>query len=136
MKKLQKLLKDDYEDFESLEIVVKLFDALESELSESNFDALLGLVKEYIVRCVGNIKTSIIIIVVTQDPVYNVILSLHLGRRIVAKFSWNGKFSQNGNFSPNGKSGQNSKVHLGLNVSSSAHDCRCTVNGGGVMAEI
>ena len=72
----------------------------------------------------------------TQDPVYNFILSLHLGRRIVAKFSRNGKFSQNGNFSQNGKSGQNSKVHLGLNVSSSAHDCGCTVNGGGAMAEI
>ena len=136
MKKLQNLLKDDYEDFESLENVEKSFDVLESGLSESNFDGLIGLVKEYIVRCVRNIKTSIIIIVVTQDPVYNFMLSLHLGRRIVAKFSRNGKFSQNGNFSQNGKCGQNSKVHLGLNVSSSAHDCRCTVNGGGAMAEI
>ena len=61
MKKLQKLLKDNYEDFESLENIEKSFDVLESELSESNFDGLLGLVKEYIVRCVGNMKTSIIL---------------------------------------------------------------------------
>ena len=27
-------------------------------------------------------------------------------------------------------------VHLGLNVSSSAHDCGCVVDGGGAMAAI
>ena len=46
MKKLQELLEDDYEDFESLE---KSSYVLGSELWESKFDGLLALVKEYIV---------------------------------------------------------------------------------------
>ena len=56
---------------------------------------------------------------------------------MVRKFSQNGKFSQNSKFShngkrsQNGKSDQNGKAHLGPNVSSSAHDCGCVVNGGG-----
>ena len=33
-------------------------------------------------------------------------------------------------------SGQKGKVHLGPNVSSSTHDCRCVVNGSGAMAAI
>ena len=37
------------------------------------------------------------------------------------KFGPNGKFSQNGKFGQNGMSGQKGKVHLGPNVSSSAH---------------
>ena len=45
---------------------------------------------------------------VTQDPVYNSILSLHLGRRN-CKFSQNSKFGQNAKFSQNGKFGQNGK---------------------------
>ena len=49
MKKLQKLLEDDYEDFESLENVEKSSYVLGSELWESKFDGLLALVKEYIV---------------------------------------------------------------------------------------
>ena len=61
MKTLQELLKGDYEDFESLENVENSFYVLECELSESKFDGLLGLVKEYIVRCVGIMKTSIIL---------------------------------------------------------------------------
>ena len=49
MKKLQELLEDDYEDFESLENVEKSSYVLGSELWESKFDGLLALVKEYIV---------------------------------------------------------------------------------------
>ena len=58
------------------------------------------------------------------------------------KFSQNGKFgqnvkcSQNGKFGQNGMSGQKGKVHLGPNVSSSAHDRGCMVNGSGAMAAI
>ena len=39
-------------------------------------------------------------------------------------------------FSQNGMSGQKDKVHLGPNVSSSAHDCGCMVNGGGATAAV
>ena len=49
------------------------------------------------------------------------------------KFRQNGKFGQNGKFSQNGQKG---KVHLGPNVSSSAHDRGCVVNGSGAMAAI
>ena len=59
----------------------------------------------------------------------------------------NGKFSQNGKFGQNGKLGHSCDrvtkgrpydsrvkdhvfVHLGLNVSSSAHNCGCVVDGG------
>ena len=47
-----------------------------------------------------------------------------------------GKFSQNGKFGQNDISGQKGKVHLGPNVSSSAHDRGCVVNGSGAMAAI
>ena len=57
MKKLQELLEDDYEDFESLAIVEKSSYVLGSELWESKFDGLLALVTEYYCRCVGNTKT-------------------------------------------------------------------------------
>ena len=49
MKKLQELLEDDYEDFESLENVEKSSYVLGSELWESKFYGLLALVKEYVV---------------------------------------------------------------------------------------
>ena len=49
MKKLQELLEDDYEEFESLDNVDRLSYVLGSELCESKFDGLLSLVKEYIV---------------------------------------------------------------------------------------
>ena len=49
MKKLQELLEDDYEDFESLQNVEKSSYVLGSELWENKFNGLLGLVKEYIV---------------------------------------------------------------------------------------
>ena len=73
--------------------------------------------------------------IVTQDLVCNSIFSLHLGKRS-GKFSHNGPFGQNGKFSQNDMSGQKDKVHLGRNVSSSAHDCGCMVNGGGATAAI
>ena len=41
------------------------------------------------------------------------------------KFGPNGKFSQNGKFGQGGMSGQKGKVHLGPNVSSSAHYRGC-----------
>ena len=48
-----------------------------------------------------------------------------------------GKLSQNGKFSQNGMSAcQKGKVHLGPNVSSSAHNHGCVVNGSGAMAAI
>ena len=43
IKKLQELLEDDYEDFESLENVEKSSYVLGSELWESKFDRLLAL---------------------------------------------------------------------------------------------
>ena len=43
------------------------------------------------------------------------------------KFGQNGKFSQNGKFGQNGMSGQKGQVHLGPNVSSSAHHRGCVV---------
>ena len=49
MKKLQELLENDYEDFESLDNIEKLSYVLGSELWESKFDGLLSFVKEYIV---------------------------------------------------------------------------------------
>ena len=80
-------------------------------------------------------KTKIIIMIVTQDLVRNSILSLHHGERS-GKFSQNGMFGHNGEFSQNSMSGQKGKVHLGPNVSSSAHDCGRVDNGGGAMAAI
>ena len=49
IKKLQELLEDEYEDFESLDKVEKSSYVLGSELWESKFDGLLSLVKEYII---------------------------------------------------------------------------------------
>ena len=43
------MLEDDYEDPESLENIERSSYVLDSELWESKFDVLLGLVKEYIV---------------------------------------------------------------------------------------
>ena len=52
------------------------------------------------------------------------------------KFSQNGEFGQNGKFGQKGMSGQKGEVHLGPNVSSSAHYRGCVVNGSGAMAAI
>ena len=79
MKKLQELLEDDYEDFESLENVEKSSYVLGSELWESKFDGLLALVKEMFGK-----YENINYMIVTQDLVCNSILSLHLGRGVVS----------------------------------------------------
>ena len=49
MKKLQELLEDDYEQFESLDNIEKSSYVLGSEQWENKFDGLLSLVKENIV---------------------------------------------------------------------------------------
>ena len=130
MKKLQELLEDDYEDFESLENVAYV---LGNELWESKFDSLLALVKEYIVD-VWEIR---------KHKLYDSDSGSGLQLRTQSlsgvrsgKFNQNGKFGQNGKFSQNGMSGQKGKVHLGPNVSSSAHYRGCVVNGSGTMAAI
>ena len=131
MKKLQELLEDDYEDFESLEYVEKSSYVLGSELWESKFNGLLALVKEYIVD-VWEIR---------KHKLYDSDSGSGLQLRTQSspgersgkfnrngKFGQNGKFSQNGKFGQNGMSGQKGKVHLGPNVSSSAHYHGCVVN--------
>ena len=76
MKKLQKLLEDDYEDFESLDTERNHHTyVLGSELWERKFDGLLNLVREYILD-VWEIQKHTI---VTQNLVNNSILGLHLG---------------------------------------------------------
>ena len=127
IKKLQELLEDDYEDFESLENVEKSSYVLGSELWESKFDRLLALVKEYIVDAWEIRKHKL------YDSDSGSGLQLHTqsspGER-------SGNFSQNGKFGQNGMSGQKGKVHSGPNVSSSAHYRGCVVNGIGAMAAI
>ena len=61
---------------------------------------------------------------------------LSINNNSIVYLGQNGKFSQNGKFGQNGMSGQKGKVHLGPNVSSSAHYCGCVVNGSGAMAAI
>ena len=82
MKKLQELLEDDYEDFESLENVEKSSYLLGNELWESKFDGLLALVKEYIVD-VWEIRKHKLYDV-TQDLVCNSVFSPHLRRGVVS----------------------------------------------------
>ena len=97
---------------------------LGSELWESKFDGFLTLVKEHIVDIWEIRKHKL------YDSDSGSGLQLHTQSSPVersSKFSQNGKFGQNGQFSQNGKFGQNGmssqkgKVHLGPNVSSSAH---------------
>ena len=137
MKKLQELLEDDYEDFESLENVEKSSYVLGSELWESKFNGLLALVKEYIVavweirkhKLYDSDSGSGLQLCTRSSPGER---SGKFNRN--GKFGQNGKFSQNGKFGQNGMSGQKGKVHLGPNVSSSAHYLGCVVNGSGAMA--
>ena len=70
MKKLQELLEDDYEYFESLDNVEKASYVLGSELWESKFDGLLSLVKEYhnYCRCVGNTNGTPCVRVIKVRP--------------------------------------------------------------------
>ena len=100
MKKLQELLEDDYEDFESLENVEKSSYVLGSELWESKFDGLLALVKEYIVD-VWEIRKHKL-----YDSDSGSGLQLHTQSSSGER---SGKFSQNGKFCPNGKFSQNGK---------------------------
>ena len=136
IKKLQELLEDEYEDFESLDKVEKSSYVLGSELWESKFDGLLSLVKEYIID-VWEIQ---------KHKLYD--SDSGPGQQLHSRSSpgeRNGKFSQNGKFGQNGKlghsctnvtKGNHAIVHLGLNVSSSAHNCGCVVDGGNAMAAI
>ena len=144
IKKLQELLEDEYEDFESLDKVEKSSYVLGSELWESKFDGLLSLVKEYIID-VWEIR---------KHKLYD--SDSGPGQQLHSRSSpgeRNGKFSQNGKFGQNGKLGHSCTnvikgklygsqdsdhaiVHLGLNVSSSAHNCGCVVDGGNAMAVI
>ena len=118
---------------------------LGSELWESKCDGLLSLVKEYIIDMweIRNINY----IIVTQDQVDNSIFGLHLGRGMVIKFSQNSKFGQNGKLDHSctnvtkgklygSRDSDHAIVHLGLNVSSSAHNCECVVDGGNAMEYI
>ena len=140
IKKLQELLEDEYKDFESLDKVEKSSNVLGSELWESKFDELLSLVKEFIID-VWEIR---------KHKLYD--SDSGPGQQLHSRSSpgeRNGKFSQNSKFVQNGKFGQNGKlghsctnvtkgklygsqdsaiVHLGLNVSSSAHNCGCVVD--------
>ena len=144
IKKLQELLEDEYEDFESLDKVEKSSYVLGSELWESKFDELLRLVKEYIIDMWQLRKHQL------YDSDSGPGQQLHSrsspGER-------NGKFSRNGKFGQNGKLGHSCTnvtkgklygsrvsnhaiVHLGLNVNSSAHNYGCMVDGGNAMAAI
>ena len=83
--------------------------------------------------------------IVTQEPVNNSILSLHLGNQAVAEGQRNDKFSLNCKFGHSCARVMKNRlydswvrvhvaVHLGLNVNSSTHTCGCVVDGGNAMA--
>ena len=96
IKKLQELLEDEYEDFESLDNVEKSSYVLGSELWESKFDELLSLVKEYIID-VWEIR---------KHKLYD--SDSEPGQQLHSRSSpgeRNGKFSQNVKFVQNGKLG-------------------------------
>ena len=137
IKKLQKLLEDEYEDFESLDKVEKLSYVLGSELWESKFDGLLSLVKEYIID-VWEIRKHKLY---DSDSGPGQQLHSQSSPGENSNFSQNGKFGHSCTNMAKGKlygSGvsDNAIVHLGLNVSSCAHNCGCMVNGCKAMAEI
>ena len=122
IKKLQELLEDEYEDFESLDKVEKSSYVLGSELWESKFDVLLTLVKEYIVD-VWEIRKHKL-----YDSDSGPGQQLHSqsspGDLAAVEGQRNGKFSQNGKFGENGKLG------------SSTHNCGCVVDGSNTMTAI
>ena len=137
--KLQELLEDEYEDFQSLDKVEKLSYLLCSELWESKLDGLLSLVKEYVID-VWEIR---------KHKLYD--SDSGLGRQLHSQSSpgeRNGRFSQNGKLGHScttnvtkgklygSRDSDHAIVHLGLNVSSSAHNCGCVVDGGNAMAAI
>ena len=139
MKKLQEFLEDDYEDFESLENVEKSSYVLGSELWESKFDGLLALVKEYVVD-VWEIRKHKLYD--SDSGVCNSMLGLHLGRGMVSSVRMVSlvrmvSFARMVSLARMVyMSGQKGKVHLGPNVSSSAHYRGCVANGSGAMAAI
>ena len=96
IKKLQELLKDEYEDFQSLDKVEKLSYVLGCELWESKFDGLLSLVKEYIID-VWEIRKHKL-----YDSDSGPGQQLHFRS---SPWERNGKFSKNGKFGQNGKLG-------------------------------
>ena len=121
---------------------------LGSELSESKFDGLLSLVKEYVVD-VWEIRKHKLYDS-DSGPGHS---RSSPGDLAVAEGQRNGKFSLNGKFDQNGKLGHSCVrvtkgrlydsqvrdhviVHLGLNVSNSAHNCGCVVDGGNAMVAI
>ena len=128
IKKLQVLLEDEYEDFESLDKMEKSSYVLGSELWESKFDGLLSLVKEYIID-VWEIRKH------KLYPVNNSILGLHLGRGMVSYIGHSCTNVTKGKLYCS-RDNDHATVHLGLNVSSSAHNCGCVVDGGNAMAAI
>ena len=107
------------------------------ELWESKFDGLLSLVKGYIID-VWEIR---------KHKLYD---SDSDGQQLHSQSSpgeRNGKFGQNGRLGHSCTNVTKGKlygswvsdhviVHLGLNVSSSAHNCGCVVDGGNTMAAI
>ena len=138
------MLEDEYEDFESLDKVEKSSYVLGSELWESKFDGLLSLVKEYIID-VWEIRKHKL-----YDSDSGPDQQLHsrsLPGERNGKFSQNGKFGQNGKLSHSctnvtkgklygSRVSDHAIVHLGLNISSSAHNCGCVVDAGNAMAAI
>ena len=129
IKKLQELLEDEYEDFESLDKVEKSSYVLGSELWESKFDRLLSLVKKEYIIDVWEIR---------KHKLYD--SDSGPGQQLHSRSSpgeRNGTFSQSGKFGQNGKLGHSSTnvtkgklygswdsdhaiVDLGLNVSGNA----------------
>ena len=73
--------------------------------------------------------------IVTQDLVCNSIVSLHLGRGMVSSVRMV-SLARMVCLVRKVMSGQKGKVHLGPNVSSSAHHRGCVANGSGAMAAI
>ena len=111
---------------------------LGSELWESKFDGLLSLVKEYIID-VWEIR---------KHKLYD--SDSGPGQQLHSRSSpgeRNGKFSQNGKLGHSctnmtkgklygSQDSDHAIVYLGLNVSSSAHNCGCVVDGGNATAAI
>ena len=111
---------------------------LGSELCESKFNGLLSLVKKYIVDIWEIRKHKL------YDSNSGPSQQLHSqsspGER-TGKFSQNGKFGHSCTNVTKGKLydsqvSDHVSVHLGLKVSSSTHNCGCTVDGGNAMAAI
>ena len=104
----------------------------------SKFDGLLSLVKEYIIDA-WEIRTHKLYDS-DSGPGQQLYSRSPPGER-------NGKFSQNGKLGHSctnvtkgklygSRDSDHAIVYLGLNVSSSAHNCGCVVDGGNTMAVI